>query len=132
MQKISITIIVVNVHHYRYSILKREIKRWLNTNQKHSNINKELILSYKATRRGLSLKMSMILAMFSFFVKSLLEDSKQSLVGLSYSVSLFRRYDLTLFIVEKLLSASAEDTGKLLFQMKKFHKVRMMIRINDD
>ena len=41
-----ITIIAVNVHHYKYSILKREIKRWLNTNKKHSNFSKELILSY--------------------------------------------------------------------------------------
>ena len=37
-----ITIIAVNVHHYKYSILKREI----NTNKKHSNFGKELILSY--------------------------------------------------------------------------------------
>ena len=75
VQEISITIITVNAHHYKYSILKREIKRRLNTNQKHSNINKEIVLYYKATRRGLSLKMSMILLMFSFFVKSLSEDS---------------------------------------------------------
>ena len=47
--KISITIIAVNVHHYKYSILKREIKRRLNTNQKQFNIDKEPILSYKAT-----------------------------------------------------------------------------------
>ena len=86
----SIAIIAVNAHHYKYSILKREIKRRLNTNQKHSNINKEIVLYYKATRRGLSLKMSMILSMFSFFVKSLSEDSKQSSVSYS-SVSLFRR-----------------------------------------
>ena len=44
--KISITIIAVNVHHYKYSTLKREIKRRLNTNQKHLN---------KATHRELSL-----------------------------------------------------------------------------
>ena len=53
--KISITIIVVNVHHYKYSILKREIEKQLNTNKKHSNVDKELILSNKATRRGPSL-----------------------------------------------------------------------------
>ena len=46
--KISITIIAVNVYNYKYSILKREIKRRLNTNQKHSNIDKEIISSYKA------------------------------------------------------------------------------------
>ena len=40
VQKISITIVAVNAHYYKYSILKREIKRQLNTNQKHSNINK--------------------------------------------------------------------------------------------
>ena len=45
--KISITIIAVNVHHYKYSTLKREIKRRLTTNQKHSN---------KATHPELSLK----------------------------------------------------------------------------
>ena len=46
VQKISITIISVNARHYMYSILKREIKRWLNTNQKHSNINKKIVLYY--------------------------------------------------------------------------------------
>ena len=44
--KNSITILSVNAHHYKYSILKREIKRRLNTNQKHSNINKEIVLYY--------------------------------------------------------------------------------------
>ena len=51
--KISITKFAVNVHHYKYSIFKGEIRRklnWLNTNKKHSNIDKELVLSYKATR----------------------------------------------------------------------------------
>ena len=46
VQKISITIISVNAHHFKYSILKREIKRWLNINQKRSNINKEIVLYY--------------------------------------------------------------------------------------
>ena len=46
VQKISITIISVNAHHYKYSILKREITRRINTNQKHSNINKEIVLYY--------------------------------------------------------------------------------------
>ena len=49
--KFTVTIIAVNVHYYKYSILKREIKRRLNINQKHSNIDKELILSYKVTSR---------------------------------------------------------------------------------
>ena len=50
VQKISITIISVNAHYYKYSILKREIKRRLNTNQKHSNINKIYIyIILKAT-----------------------------------------------------------------------------------
>ena len=44
VQKISITIISVNAHHYKISILERENKIWLNTNQKHSNINKEIVL----------------------------------------------------------------------------------------
>ena len=52
--KISITIIAVNVHDYKYSTLKREIKRRINTNQKHSNkathgelsLNKTLNLHY--------------------------------------------------------------------------------------
>ena len=35
-----------NAHHCKYSILKREIKRQLNTKQKHSNINKEIVLYY--------------------------------------------------------------------------------------
>ena len=34
---------------------KKQIKRRLNINQKHSNIDKELILSYKATGQDLSL-----------------------------------------------------------------------------
>ena len=59
VQKISITIISVNARHYKYSILKRKIKRLLNTNQKYSNINKEIVyIILKATLRGLSLKNS--------------------------------------------------------------------------
>ena len=53
--KISTTIIAVNVHHYKYSTLKREIKRQLNTNQKHSN---------KATHRELSLNKTLNLCYF--------------------------------------------------------------------
>ena len=53
--KISITIIAVNVHHYKYSTLKTEIKRRLNTNQKHSN---------KATHRELSLNKTLNLHYF--------------------------------------------------------------------
>ena len=52
--KISITIIAVNVH-YKYSTLKREIKRRLNTNQNHSN---------KATHRELSLNKTLNLHYF--------------------------------------------------------------------
>ena len=66
--KNSGTIIAVNVHHNKYSILKREIKKRLNTNQKHSNIDEELILSYKATRRGLSLYKTLTFA--SFYIKN--------------------------------------------------------------
>ena len=53
--KISITVIAVNVHHYKYSTLKREIKRQLKANQKPSN---------KATHRELSLNKTLNLHYF--------------------------------------------------------------------
>lgn len=62
--------------------------------------------------------MSIIQSMSSFLVKSLSEDNKLSSTSPS-SVNLFLRGDVTLCIVEKLLSSSADDTGSLL--LKKFY-----------
>ena len=81
------------------------------------NLNNAQSQNYHAsgTRRGFSLNKLIIRSTSSFLVKSLSADSRNK-SEIRSSVRRFRRGDFTRFMVEKLLSASADETGKELLE----------------
>ena len=94
--------------------------KWKSQANNHGWLGLGAVLS--GMRRGLlSLKMSITLLISSFFVISLSDDRRHK-SDIFSSVNLFLCGVFTRFIVEKLLSASADETGKLLFKWKSFIK----------